>query len=286
MSAPDPALPSPARRRALLTLLADDDPAVARLIRDRLRDGGEGGMGWLADHRLDADPRIRRRVRDLLAEQAREAADIRFLAFLLGHGEQFDLEEAVWSFVATRYPDVPVGAYGAQLDEWAGRIREGIPDGADGRTILETVNLVLFDQLGFRGNGEQYDDPENSYLNRVMDRRTGIPLGLCLVYLAVSRRLRLPVRGIGMPGHFLCRYQTPREEYYIDVFHRGQLLSRIECLRRLKEVPVEYEEGMLAPVTARRVVQRMVANLHRLHYQRRDVAETDRLQRYLIALAG
>ncbi len=286
MSAPEPALPSPARRRALLTLLADDDPAVARVIRDRLREGGEGGLDWLADHRLDADPCVRRRVRQLLDEREREAADIRFLAFILGHGEQFDLEEAVWRFVETRHPEVRVAAYEAQLDDWTGRIRERIPADPTGRAVLETVHAVLFAELGFRGSGEDYDNPENSYLNRIMDRRIGIPIGLSLVYLAITRRLGLPVRGIGMPGHFLCRYQSPREEYYVDVFHQGRLLSRIDCVRRLKETAVEYEDGLLAPITPRRIVQRMIANLHRVHRQRREVAEADRLQRYLIALAG
>lgn len=286
MSAPEPALPSPARRRALLTLLADDDPAVVRTIRDRLREGGEGGIDWLTDHLLDPDPRVRRRVRQLLDERAREAADIRFLAFILGHGEQFDLEEAVWRFVETRHPDVPVAAYEAQLDDWADRIRERIPEDASGRGTLEAVHGVLFGELGFRGNGEDYDNPENSYLNRIMDRRTGIPIGLSLVYLAVTRRLGLPVRGIGMPGHFLCRYQSPREEYYVDVFHQGLLLSRIDCVRRLKEAAVEVEDGLLAPVTPRRILQRMIANLHRIHLQRRQADEADRLQRYLIALAG
>jgi regulator of sirC expression with transglutaminase-like and TPR domain len=280
----DPATPSPERQAALLTLLADDDAAISNRIREQLVSGGAGSLAWLRTHRLHADPAVRRQVQGILDQFSSARADTDFLSFILSHGEHFDLEDAVWRLVLTRYPEAPVAGYVAQIDEWAGRLRLQMASVATGEEMLGRINSLLFGELGFRGNAEHYFDPANSYLNLVMDRRLGIPITLCAVYLFICRRLSLPVTGIGMPGHFLCRYQTPREEHYIDAFHGGQLLTRIECLRRLKQFAVEYDESAVQPISPRRFLQRMVANLHLVHKEHRERAEADRLQRYLVAL--
>lgn len=269
----------------MLTLLADDDPSVREAIRVRLVAGGEPVFQFLQRQRLHPVPAIRRRVVELLDQRAAERHDGEFLAYILKQGEQFDFEEGVWCFTQTRHPGINVEAFRAQLDDWAGQVRTTIRISATGEETLTALNTVLFDELGFFGNEVDYYDPANSYVNQVMDRRRGIPISLSAVYLFVARRLGLPVVGIGMPGHFLCRYQTSIEEFYIDPFHRGKLLSRVECKRRIANLAVEYDESHLAPVSSRRMLQRMIANLHLIHKERKQRAEAERLQRYLIALS-
>ena len=150
---------------------------------------------------------------------------------------------------------------------------------------MSAINEVLFGQLGFRGNEDDYYNPANSFLNQVMDRRLGIPISLSLLYMFIARRVGLPIVGIGMPGHFLTRYQTPTDEFYIDAFHGGQLLSRIDCKKRLVNLAVDYDERHLAPITPRRILQRLIANLHLIHKEKRHRREAERLERYLVALA-
>ncbi len=277
--------PSPARQAALLTLLADDDPGVSGQIRSRLIAEGEGTVRWLSDHRLHDDPAIRRRVREVLDHFGAKEADRALVYFLGTQGENLDLEEGVWLFTRTQFPEAPVAAYRAQLDEWAMRLGEDMAEAKTGAAMLERINRFLFVEMGFKGNEKQYYDPSNSYLNLVMDRRVGIPISLCTVYLLVCRRLMLPVTGIGMPGHFLCRYQTPREEHYIDAFHGGQLLSRIDCLRRLKQFAVDYEDTVLQPISSRRILHRLISNLHLVYKERREREVVARLERYLSLLA-
>ena len=98
------------------------------------------------------------------------------------------------------------------------------------KEILTTINNYLFDELGFSGDEENYYDPQNSYLNRVVDRRKGNPINLSLLYLLLARRLKLPVAGIGLPGHFICRYQSTSDEIYIDAFHDGKFLTKADCI--------------------------------------------------------
>ena len=276
--------PPPGLQAALVTLLADDDPRVSEPIRRRLLADAAGTAAWLARHRLHADPAVRRRVKEVLDTMGRARAEDAWGRFLSRQGEGIDLEEGAWLFARTRYPDAPVEAYRAQLDEWAERLREEMGDATTGSAMLQRINGLLFGELGFRGNDDHYYDPGNSYLNLVMDRRKGIPITMGVVYLLLSRRLSLPVTGIGMPGHFLCRYQTPREEHYIDAFHQGRLLTRADCVARLRQFAVEHDETVLQPLSPRRILHRMVSNLHLLHKDQRNRPEAERLERYLSLL--
>lgn len=282
LRAEQPLRTSDRERAALLTLLGDEDPRVYEAVRGRIL--AEGMADWLRPHALSADPLVRRRVQEILEHLARRAADDRFLGFCLSHGEGLDFEEGAWLLAQTRYPEVNVFAYRALLDVVAGDLRPRIARAASGREVLLHLNDHLFGELGYRGNQEDYYDPENSYLNRVLDRRCGSPVTLCLVYLLVARRLRLPVVGIAMPGHFLCRLQNSTEEVFIDVFHQGRLLRKADCVRYLVQSSFGYAGGFLGPASPRRILGRMCANLHQIYVRLHLAEEAKRLQRYLVAL--
>ncbi len=276
---------SAARRRALLTLLADEDPVSHGAAREQLLAQGPGVCDWLRPQLLSDDPALRRRVREVFTHFGRQAADTRFLAFCLKHGENLDLEWGALLLAQTCHPEANLEAYQALLDDYAGTLRERIVLAPGATAILHTINRFLFTELGFRGNEGDYYNPDNSYLTQVLDRRLGIPISLCALYLSLTRRLRLPVAGVGLPGHFLCRLQTSTEEVFIDCFHRGRLMTKAECVHLLLSGSHEPRDGALQPLTPRRILMRMCGNLHRIYYHHRDAAETTRLQRYLVALA-
>ena len=278
-------MPAPERQKALLTLLADDDDRVYQAIRAELLSGGEKNTGWLREHLLHPDPAIRRRVREFLTEFDAEKNDNAFILFCLSAGENLDLEEGVWRFVLTEYPDANVGAYQAQLDQWAAAITERMPESPTGEDRLRVINEYLYGDLGFRGNGDALSDPQASYLNRVIDRRQGIPIAMCCIYMFVARRLGIAMSGIGMPGHFLCRFQTAIEEHYVDAFHGGLIMNRADARKRLAHYNLDNDDRLLMPVSTRRTLQRMVSNVHLAYKERNDEVATERLQRHLFALA-
>jgi regulator of sirC expression with transglutaminase-like and TPR domain len=276
---------SPNQRRALISLLADDDPAIYQAIREKILSFGQEASEWLRPHTLSSDPVLRRRARLIVQHFDRQEADTWFLAFCLKHGEEFDLEEGAWLLALTEYPDINVEAYRALLDSYAAELRERIDFNADSDEILNVLNKFLFDELGFIGNETNYYDPENSYLNRLLDRRTGNPITFCLFYLLLARRLRLPMAGIGLPGHFICRYQSTAEEIYVDVFNRGRFLTKADCVQFLLNGHQGFREDLLSPVTARRLLLRICSNHHQVYTQQERADEVTRVQRYLVALA-
>jgi regulator of sirC expression with transglutaminase-like and TPR domain len=274
------------QRAALLTLLADDDPAVWKTVRRTILASGPLAEPWLRPHSLSPDPVTRRRVREILGQVARQAADDRFLAFCLNRGQDFDLEAAVWLLAQTRYPEINVAGYQALLDSYAADLAQRLQEVKPGRPLLRRFNQHLVQALGFHGNEADYYHPDNSYLNRVLDRRTGNPISLCLVHIFVARRLRLPIAGIAMPGHFICRYQTSLETIYIDAFNHGQLLTKADCVRYLHQSTHTPRDGALRPASPRRTLLRCCSNLHQIYCQRGTQSEAQRLQRYVVALTN
>jgi regulator of sirC expression with transglutaminase-like and TPR domain len=273
------------QRVALLSLLGDEDPLVYKTVREKILSCGPPAAEWLRPHTMSNDPALRRRARQIVLHFDRQAADDHFLAFCLRHGEEFDLEPSAWLLAQTQYPLINVEAYQAVLDSYANELQGRLASTTEPQDVLTIINQYLFGELGFEGNAENYYDPENSYLNCVIDQRTGNPINLCLLYILLARRLRLPVAGIGLPGHFICRYQSTAAEIYLDPFNRGKFLTKADCVQYLINANCSLRDDYLAPVSARRLLLRVCSNLHQVYQRLELAAETMRLQRYLVALA-
>lgn len=272
------------QREALISLLADDDHAVYQTVRAKLLSFGQPARGWLRPHILSSDPALRRRAQEVAHCLARQDTDERFSEFCRRRGEGLDLEEGAWLLAQTQYPEVNVEAYRALLDSYAGELRDLTDPASHPEATLLAINQHLFQRLGFRGNQQNYGDPDNSFLNRVLDQRLGNPISLCTVYLMIGRRLGLPLTGIGLPGHFVCRYQSSTYEVYIDCFNQGRFLTKTECMKFIVQSGHCLKEGHLVPLSARRMILRMCANLHHTYHHHEFNEEAARFQKYLAAL--
>jgi regulator of sirC expression with transglutaminase-like and TPR domain len=142
------------------------------------------------------------------------------------------------------------------------------------RRVVEKTNTYMFEELHFKGNREEYYDPRNSFLNEVIDRRVGIPITLAVLYVAVGERAGLPVRGVGMPGHFLVKYAPGSSgEMFIDAFS-ARTLTREECAKMLNEMyggEVKMRPALLEPSTKRQILSRILNNLKSLYLSRSDL---------------
>jgi regulator of sirC expression with transglutaminase-like and TPR domain len=187
-----------------------------------------------------------------------------------------DVFDVAMRIAKVEYPDLDVQRYRATLDEFA---REGraLINGR-GKKIVEQFNAYFFDMLGFHGNADDYYDPRNSYLNDVIERRTGIPITLTAVYCEVGRRLGLDVHGVGFPGHFLAKCLLPGGEVLVDCFN-ARSVTRDDCQELLNSFspgssPVSDE--MLEIAAPRDILSRMLNNLRRIHAGRGEFARAVR----------
>ncbi len=273
-------------KAALVRLLSDPDPEVFEAIRQTLLNCGTEARPWLESGLGSRDRLVRKHSWRILTELDRSEADREFLSFCNRGGEQLNLEKGVWLLVRTAFPRLDQTSYQAQFDEFAKSVRKVCEPDQSSPAALMAVNRVLYRKEHFGGDKENYYDPQNCYLNRVVDRRLGNPLSLCLVYLFVARRLGLPVTGVGMPGHFILRLQSPAFTTYIDAFNGGNFLTHSDCAARLKRCGYGIDAGFLSMATPRRTLMRICSNLHQIYQKSRHFGERDRVQKYLIKLAS
>jgi regulator of sirC expression with transglutaminase-like and TPR domain len=179
----------------------------------------------------------------------------RFTSLVAGAPHEVPLDETALLIAArARGPEA------VDIDESRRRL-DDLAHGCEEATF-EHARRHLFERCGFGGNTEHYDDPANSFLDLVLERRTGIPITLSVVLIEVARRLGVPVVGVGMPGHFIVRDET--SGVHCDPFGGGRLLDRDACAAMFTAVTrgsVEFDDSVLAPVTPIQVLARMLNNL-------------------------
>jgi regulator of sirC expression with transglutaminase-like and TPR domain len=180
----------------------------------------------------------------------------RFVAAVNQPGPDLPLDVAALCIAALAHPGLDIDAALARLDALAARC----PD-----ATFDALRQHLFVQEGFVGNLDRYDDPENSFLDSVLDRRRGIPISLSVLMIAVGRRLDVDVQGVGMPGHFLV-LDAARGDVWCDPFHAGKVLDVDGCRRQFELVyggALAFQRSFLAPTPPHAIVARMLANLER-----------------------
>lgn len=250
---------------AVLSLLDDPDPIVKESVRTRLLEiGPETAPALRRLAELGEPDIVRSSAQDILSEIGlrRFSTELERVIGLQPEGADIDLEHATFAVALLRYPDLNVGEYGERLDEMAFTLEWRLRRCPNALIAVREMNRFLVNDLGFRGTPqENYSDPDNSFLNCVIDRRVGIPISLSVLYLLLADRLRMPLRGIGFPRHFLVKYQAPGEEFFIDPYNGGMILSYEDCRRYLRIVGVEYNPAFLNPVSNRHIVARMLRNL-------------------------
>ncbi|NES66014.1 MAG: tetratricopeptide repeat protein [Okeania sp. SIO2D1] len=198
--------------------------------------------------------------------------------------EKIDLAKAAL-FLALEYePKFDPYEYLNALDTMADEVREKLPETLYPLQIIKGINNYLYDDLGFAGNTIDYYDPQNSFLNQVIERRTGIPITLSLVYLEIANRINFPMVGIGMPGHFLIRPDFEEAGIYVDAFNRGEILFPQDCQERLANIygrEVELQPQFLAKVSKKQFLVRMLTNLKGIYLNRNEglkaIAAIDRI---------
>jgi len=177
---------------------------------------------------------------------------------------EIPLDETAMLIAAHANPALDVEAQLSRLDEAAAQL---------GPADTEQVCRLVFEKLGIRGDTATYDDPRNSYLDQVLDRRRGIPISISVLLIEIGRRCGVTLVGVGMPGHFLVR-DPGHPDLLIDAFSGGKRLDRDECARLLGSVAgveMARPDGLLASVGPRAILIRMLANLNQSFRRRSDM---------------
>jgi regulator of sirC expression with transglutaminase-like and TPR domain len=269
--------------RALFKLLSDDDEKIAKLVSQQILQVGEPAIPLLEQTAAE-DSLIGDRARAVLAVLQFKELEEAFLDFSARDDARLDLEEGAFLIARFGYPQMKPTKYQALLDDMATEIAPNIRRKRLPEEILRAINTYLFLEQGFVGNTDHYYDPDNSYINRVLDRRTGIPISLSIIYLLIAKRLELPVFGIGMPGHFLVKYSDKKNEILADPFNKGRLLTKTDCANFLINSGYDFEESYLVATPNRTILSRMIRNLISVYTKQKEIRLAEHLGQLLAIL--
>jgi regulator of sirC expression with transglutaminase-like and TPR domain len=182
--------------------------------------------------------------------------------------DKIELGRAALAIAVCEYPQLDFAHYLSRIDQLAVTAAARLSGHPNAYRAIAALNSVLFEEHGFRGNRENYFDPRNSFLNEVLERKTGIPITLSVLYMEVAQRIGLSLEGVGFPGHFLVRCLGDDEEVVLDPFNRGEIRSRESLEEMLDKVygrEMPLDPSFLRPITNKQILRRMLNNLRMIY---------------------
>jgi regulator of sirC expression with transglutaminase-like and TPR domain len=211
---------------------------------------------------------------------------------LVQSDDGFPLLEAAISIAQDEYPDLDVLQVLGEVDQLMARLKRRVPADAVPLQKLRAVNQFFFRDLSFRGNVNNYYDPDNSHINVVLKTRCGIPISLAVLWLELAQGLGLSARGVSFPGHFMVKVNLPKGQVVIDPMDgqslsREQLAERLEPYRRRSGLVDEFEVPLglyLQAAPSREVLARMLRNLKEVHKSQEDWARMVQISDRLVVL--
>jgi len=289
--------------KAMIRLLDDPDEAVSQALETRFMEEGEDIVDdlesiWLANE----FPSVSRQIELLIKRIQKQGLHRRFNNWF--QQEQPDLVEG-WVLVSqVQYPGLKIEAIrrtlsDIKLDAWL--MMGGVENDLDKVQIL---NHVFFEQQGFHGDNSQYHYTDNSFINRVLERKTGNPISLSVVYMVVAQSLGLPVFGVNLPQHFVVGFcqliegfegvknmkmvgvaDVEKVLFYINPYSKGQVFSKENVDAFLKVVNVTPQTQFYQPCDVKEIIKRMLRNLHFSYGEVQDLEKQQEVLQ-MMKLAG
>jgi regulator of sirC expression with transglutaminase-like and TPR domain len=272
--------------RSLIKLLDDENEEIVTTVRGKLLEKGIASVPSLEEAVATASPVLRERIHSIIHDLITDQVRLQLEELTHGDSSDIDLEAGTLEVARYGHPNEDLRWCSRVLDQFAQELDSKLDTHDDPFDIISSVSNFLSCERGFVGNVEDYYNPENSYINRVLERRTGLPISLCVVYLLVAKRLNIPLSGVGMPGHFLLKYEVGEKEIFLDPFRGAKLLSRADCRDFIEATGYGFREEYLSKVANRQILERMIRNLIIAYRQRGEAHRIPSLQSFLEILGN
>lgn len=203
---------------------------------------------------------------------------------------EIDLVETALIIACNEYPELNISDYQRRLNLMADELQQRALGCRNVQDAVLALNAYLFDELGFSGNLSDFNDPRNSFLNDVLDRKLGIPISLSIIYMELGRRIGLAVSGVSFPGHFLVKIVTAPGEVVLDPFSRGVSLDQDELEQRLRYFSSPKHRSRPLPELLRsagnkQIISRMLRNLKNVYLEAEDYKRALDMVNFALAIA-
>lgn len=247
--------------RHLLNLLDDDSPRIQKILKETLLENSFDVIIKRPLYLAQTPSKFRSVFIDRLHTIHQDLVINAWRQLVRNNLEDISLEKSVLLLSFWNDEDLDVPGIILQLDEIAKGIGNTLPISGHPLTFVDHLNYYLTEKYGFRGNSKDYYNPDNSFLDKVLQNRHGIPITLSILYLLISQRLNIPVLGVPMPAHFILKFDDGSDEVFFDPFNQGRIYSRQECMGYLNYLKSGKVDEILSGASNFEIILRMMRNL-------------------------
>ncbi len=246
--------------KALVSLLDDNDNQVVSEVTDRIRSLGKEVIPYLEQEwENNFNPLVQRKIENLIHDLQYELLKQRITEWY--ESKDQDLLTGLWLIATYQYPDLELEKLKQDLEQiyyeaWL----EFKPDLYTFDQV-KVLNGVLFNKLKFGANTKNFHSPGNSMINVVLETRKGNPISLCVIYMLVAQKLKLPIFGVNLPNLFILTYKDDKTQFYINAFNKGLIFSRQDIENYIHELHLTPQSSFFEPCSSLEIVRRVFRNL-------------------------
>lgn len=254
------------RVRILVDLLDDPSPIVWKQVRRELERLARPAAGLLRRACDDPSPLVRSRARALIVARGRLGVLRRLIAF--AGRRDINLESGLFLLARLDRPELDVRPYLMQFDALAAEVLRRVESRPP--TLDRSLALVAYlgQEIGLRGDSDDYHHPDNIYVHRALERKRGMPLTLAAIYQSVGRRAGIQSALVPLPGHVMLRIRGGGKSALVDVFQGGEQRTEREMLHYLAELNLPFQPSWFRDADDASMFQRQVNNLKSSYAQR------------------
>ncbi len=272
--------------KALVSLLDDDDGQIISHVEEKIKSLGQEVIPFLeTEWESNLNPDVQRRIEDLIHFLQFELLKNRLYEW--SQTEPDNLLKGLWLVATYQYPDLDFVKLKQELEQIYYEAWLEFKPEAHPVDQVKLLNSVLFGKLKFGANTKHFHSPGNSMINVVLESKKGNPISLCVIYMLVAQRLKMPVYGVNLPNLFILTYTDENHhQFYINAFNRGLIFSKDDIDNYISELRINPEDSYYEPCDNLEIVKRALRNLMNSFEKLGDHGKTEEVKVLLHAISG
>lgn len=246
--------------QALLFLLDDEDPEVYNHVSDKIISLGNGVVPFLEEEwEKSFNPTKQKRIENLIHTVQFELLKENLLRW--AQSEEQDLLEGTFLIATYQYPDLSIAKLKETIEQIYYEAWLEMKNDLDPLDQVKRLNGAMFSKLKFSANTKNFHAPSNSMINMVLESKKGNPISLCIIYLLIAQKLKMPVYGVNLPNLFVLTYKDESTQFYINVFNKGLIFSRPDIDTYIKQLNLDQKDIFYEPCNNHDIIMRIIRNL-------------------------
>lgn len=246
--------------KALVSLLDDEDHSIVTQVEEKIISLGNKIIPHLeTEWESSFNPVVQKKLEDLIHTLQFDQLKERLVAWKEKGAK--DLLKGMWLVATYQYPDIELKVLKEEIEQIYHEAWRAFRDDIHPYDQVKILNSVLYSTYKFRANTKNFHNPANSMINVVLDTKKGNPISLCVIYMLIAQKLKMPVFGVNLPNLFICTYKSPQLQFYINAFNRGLLFSRADLENYVMNLHITPLDIFYEPCTHLDIIKRVLRNL-------------------------